>query len=85
MKSNFTNLKDTRKVTYFFIDSNGNEYISNEKPIRDKILKIWRPRYMGVYGKYSSIVRIPNGSIEKIIGKKLYWSNDPIALVLINN
>lgn len=74
------NENKTTKSTYFFIDKNGDEYVSNELPIRDNALKIWKPRFNKDKEKYSSIILLPKGSIKAITGKSIKWSNEPIKI-----
>lgn len=61
-------------MVYFFVDKDGTEGCSNELPDRN-----WF-EWMGwknVYGEVCTITRLPKGTIEKLIGKKLTWDDEP--------
>lgn len=38
------------------------------------------PRRNNTYWNGNDFIALPNGTIEKIIGKKLLWENDPIEI-----
>lgn len=50
------------------------ECIFSEKPIRDKF--IWK----GNGTLSTGFVILPKGSIEKLIGRELEWSNEPVEI-----
>ena len=56
--------------TYFFVDKDGTEGCANEMPRQD--CGEWWP-WENTDGVVCDIVILPNGTIEKIIGKPLTW------------
>lgn len=60
-------------MAWVAIDSNNNELIFSDKPIRYKM------GFTGGHWEGSSII-IPKGTIEKIIGRELTWSDEPIEI-----
>lgn len=59
-------------IAYVAVDGDtGNECIYDKKPKR--CLGFWKTEN-GVY------VDLPKGTIEKLIGKKLTWEDEPVAL-----
>ena len=70
-------------MAWVAVDNNGNEKISMGKPFRG-----WGSMWEyeeevcieSEWGTVSTIIDIPIGTIEKIIGKKLTWKDDPIEL-----
>ena len=63
-------------------DENGHEAIFSGKPERvaypDDIPNIW-------YDYDGPFVNIPSGSIEKLIGRKLTWEDEPVELTATDN
>ncbi len=59
-------------MVYFFVDKDGTEGCANEWP--EKGFNEWRS-WKNVYGECCEIVTLPNGTIEKLIGKKLTWED----------
>lgn len=55
-------------------DYNG-EYISTKEPFRD----IFNIGYYSFH-KDSNCVRLPRGTIKKIIGRELKWEDNPVEL-----
>ncbi len=51
------------------------EYISTKKPFRD----LFNTGYYGFHSN-SERIKLPKGSIEKLIGKKLTWEDNPVEL-----
>ena len=64
-------------MSWVAVDKNGHEAIFSGKPERvaypDDIPNIWY-YYDGMY------VNLPSGSIEKLIGRKLTWEDEPVEL-----
>lgn len=60
-------------MVYFFVDKDGTEGCANEIP--EKGFNEWRS-WKDVYGESCEIVTLPNGTIEKLIGKKLTWEDE---------
>ena len=63
-------------MAYLAVNENGTEVISEGEPIRDK--GFWH-REEWVEGEwYEATIEITKGTIEKIIGKKLSWDDEPV-------
>lgn len=63
-------------MSWLAVNKNGTELISPTKPIRD--LEEWdcySENVAGWYDNYS--IELPKGSIEKLIGHKLTWEDEP--------
>jgi hypothetical protein len=61
-------------MTFLAVDKNGQEWIYGSEP----------ERYddMFVCSKYDDkLFELPNGSIEKLIGKKLTWDDEPVEII----
>lgn len=56
-------------------DRSQDEWIYNSKPYRDNVSEdeSWKIRVGGA-------VELPKGSIEKLIGRKLTWEDEPVEL-----
>lgn len=61
-------------MTWVAVDYSG-EYISSKEPFRDMF-------NIGYYGFHSDSERIklPKGTIKKLIGKDLTWQDNPVEL-----
>ena len=62
-----------RYNSYVAVDKNGQECIYEGYPERDNTLGAWLP----VDPRY---IELPEGSIEKLIGRKLTWEDDAVEL-----
>ena len=58
-------------MAWVAVDKDSTEYIYEEEPFRTEI---------GCWWSYFGVVRIPNGSIKKLIGRDLSWSDEPVEL-----
>ena len=65
---------------YGKIDNNGNRY--EEILQQDENLDHWRDQEYLNMGEYciNYEILLPHGTIEKIIGKKMNWENDPVEI-----
>lgn len=61
-------------------NGNGKEFLFEKKPYRSGRGEYgyWNPTYSGIGG----CVLIPHGSIKKLIGRELSWSDEPVELKL---
>lgn len=61
-------------MAWVAVDYSG-EYISTKKPFRDMF-------NIGHYGFHSDseCIKLPRGSIKKLIGRDLDWNNEPVEL-----
>ena len=64
-------------VAWLAVDYDGFEYIFASKPIRCKGSKCWQVDYDRML---FDVVCLPKGSIKKLIGRELSWSNEPVEL-----
>ena len=60
-------------MAWVAVDKNGTELISDEIPNRANFASRWGTST----GRY---VELPSGSIEKLIGRKLSWTDEPVEL-----
>ena len=62
------------RTVWIFVDYNG-EFISDKEPFRDMF-------NIGYYGFASdaNVVKLPKGTIKRLIGRDLTWENKPIEL-----
>lgn len=63
-------------MAYLAVDKNGEEWIYEKKPYRLPQTQTWNDST--VFGK--NCINLPNGTIEKIIGRKLTWNDDAVKL-----
>lgn len=58
-------------MAWVSVDKNGDEYVWRDKP-----------RRMGnsFWIHYQLIEQLPSGSIDKLIGRKLTWEDEPVEL-----
>lgn len=61
-------------MIYLAVNSTGSEVIANSKLFRGP-LDLWSLRY-----EYGAMFTIPKGSIEKLIGHKLTWEDEPVEI-----
>ena len=57
-------------MAYVAVDKDGDEYVYEQTPRRREFTWISDGEWCG----------LPKGSIEKLIGKKLTWEDEPIEL-----
>lgn len=58
---------------YVAVDKDGDEYIYRNKPKRGH--QAWV-----ICQVESDVIPLPKGSIEKLIGRKLTWEDEPVEL-----
>lgn len=58
-------------MAWVAVDMDNIEYIYEDKPFRTDA---------GCWYSYFGLVRIPNGSIKKLIGRDLAWNDEPVEL-----
>lgn len=71
-------------MAWLAVNGNGDEIISPKKPTRG-----WGKQWdyseevlcEGECGSAEIVIMLPKGSIYKLIGKELTWSDEPIELV----
>lgn len=57
-------------MAWLAVDGNGEEYVYESKP----------KRYGAFFVPYGEHIKLPEGSIEKLIGRKLTWDDEPIEI-----
>ena len=67
-----------RYNSYVAVDKNGQECIYEGYPERDNKLGAWFPVNDPVNDP--CYIELPDGSIEKLIGRKLTWEDDAVEL-----
>ena len=67
-------------MAWVAVHKNGKEGIFSYKPTRSEKLGVWydETEYGGVF--YDTEISLPKGSIKKLIGRDLTWSDEPIEL-----
>lgn len=60
-------------MAWLAVDNNGNELIFQFHPRKNKV------RYLPLYS-YSMYVKLPKGSIKKLIGRELSWEDEPVEI-----
>lgn len=60
-------------MAYVAVDKNNDEMVFIGKPYRHIALDIWK-------NKKTEGIELAKGSIEKLIGKKLTWEDEPVEL-----
>ncbi len=58
-------------MAYIAVEKNGNEYVYETKPLRNN---------SGIWIKGVAKVRLPKGTIELLLHRKMTWEEDPINL-----
>ncbi len=59
-------------MAFVAVDENKEECIYEKKPHREKSHGFWY--------RNTEFVGLPKGTIEKLIGKKLTWEDEPVEL-----
>jgi hypothetical protein len=65
-------------MSVLVVDRDGSEWVWNYRPLRNKHRGRWESPY-SEEGEYQC-VELPNGSIEKLIGKILTWGDEPYEM-----
>lgn len=65
-------------MAYLAVDKDGGEAIYNHKPFRgiNKVKPVTEMWFLPKIG--SHYIRLPKGSIKKLIGKDLTWNDEPV-------
>lgn len=61
-------------MAYLAVDADGAEYIYNNEPVRNE--EEWN--MFDMVSEY--YIELPKGSIAKLIGRELTWSDEPYEL-----
>lgn len=64
-------------MAWLAVDRDGSEYIYEEKP--RKFENIYTPQVSEYgYGEMTHNIELPKGTIEKILGRKITFDDDPV-------
>lgn len=67
--------------TYFFVDGDGTENVSNHLPIRHHTESFWTCEEKNSDGiTIDLITELPRGTIEALFKLKLTWNDSPIMI-----
>ena len=66
-------------MAWIAVDKNGDEYIYEKKPLRSA-MGYWKPIPHDYEDRDSDYLELPKGSIKKLIGRELSWSDEPVEL-----
>ena len=58
-------------MAWIAVDEDGDEFIYRSEPYRSQ-------NYWHMCDNY--FVELPKGSVEKLLGRKLYWKDEPVEL-----
>ena len=61
-------------MAWVAVDKDGSEWVYNDEPIKDRDSNVYLEPFWGS-------VELPSGSIEKLIGRKLTWEDEPVELI----
>lgn len=64
-------------MVWLAVDKNGDEYVYSFKPDREYY------EGLGLWMSTEDNVQLPKGSIKKLIGRELTWSDEPVELKLV--
>lgn len=64
-------------MAYLVVDRCGTERIFQEEPTRKSVYWTIEETILSIP---TDCVCLPNGSIEKLIGRKMSWEDDPIEI-----
>ena len=62
-------------MAWLVVDGDGTEFIFEVKPKRSKEGEVWQ--LPSRYSNYS-VIYFKKGTIEKIIGRKITWDDEPV-------
>ena len=61
------------------VDKNGDEYIYKKEPFRSA-MGYWKPARKTYEDRDSDYLKLPKGSIKKLIGRELTFEDEPVEL-----
>lgn len=65
-------------MAWVCVDKNGDEYIYADRPSR--IGCCWNDCVYINYVQFSTDIKLPKGSIKKLIGRDLTWKDEPVKI-----
>lgn len=66
-------------MAWLAVDKNGTSFIYDEKPIRYSNY-CWDTAYDEDGEPIGGVVLLPNGAVEKLIGRDLTWEDAPVEI-----
>lgn len=66
-------------MAWVTVDKDGSERIFEQKP-RRFVQSIWVSTHNDYRNRFYDFVELPKGSIKKLIGRELSWSDEPVEL-----
>lgn len=63
---------------WLVVDKDGSEWGTDSLPKRDEVNSCWA-------GEHGDIVNLPEATIQKLIGKKLTWADEPLRFEKVTN
>lgn len=60
------------------VEKDGSEYIFAHRPSR--IGRFWDDVVYANYVQFSTSIKLPKGTIKKLIGRELTWEDEPVEL-----
>lgn len=64
-------------MAWVAVDKDGMECVYATKPERNKKSKRWQ---VASFRLLLNVVKLPKGSIKKVIGRELSWNDEPVEL-----
>ncbi len=64
-------------MAWVAVDKDGTEAIYSKKPLRSERIWLDRPHPST---RVNDTMNLPSGSIERLIGRRLTWEDDPVKL-----
>lgn len=65
-------------MAWLAVDRNGDEYIYANEPSRRG--SFWDDKVYCDYVEFSTDIKLPKGSIKKLIGRNLTWEDEPVKI-----
>lgn len=65
-------------MAWLAVDKNEDEYIYRNKP--SKRGSFWNDCIYCDYVEFSTDIKLPKGSIKKLIGRDLTWEDEPVEI-----
>ena len=66
-------------MAWVAVDMFGCERVYEQKP-RRFVQSVWVSTHNDYRNRFYDFVELPNGSIKKLIGRELSWSDEPVEL-----
>lgn len=63
-------------MAWVAVDEDKSEWVYGQRPVRDKEFVTWELAIV-----WSHCVRLPSGTIKKLIGRDLTWEDEPVELI----